>query len=154
MAGIGLERSDRGVYAALHRRGAAGDGMLINHSTDNSLETFVPLESGKRGQRCKGANSHSHDVTLLEGLGRAFYWQKLLDSGVMQSGSAISRAEKLHPSVVNELFHLTLLAPDIVGQFLAGRQPRRLNLMWFQRNPLPVDWKEQRQLMQRFEEEE
>lgn len=121
---------------------------------EDSLETFVPLESGKRGQRCRGANSHGHDVTLLEGLGRAFYWQKLLDSGVMPSGSAIARAEKLHPSVVNELLRLTLLDPDIVEQFLAGRQPRRLNLMWFQRNPLPVDWQEQRQLMQCFEEEE
>ena len=71
----------------------------------------------------------------------------------MQSGSAISRAEKLHPSVINELLRLTLLAPDIIEQFMAGKQPRRLTLIWFQRNPLPVDWDAQRQIVRRFEEE-
>ena len=73
-------------------------------------------------------------------LGRAFYWQSLLETGAMASGSAIARAEGLDPSTVNELLRLTLLAPDIIEQLMAGRQPRRLTLMWFQRNPLPVDW--------------
>ena len=36
-------------------------------------------------------------------------------------------------------------------QLLAGRQPRRLTLIWFQRNPIPVDWQQQRQIIQSFE---
>ena len=44
----------------------------------------------------------------------------------MASGSAIARAEGLDPSTVNELLRLTLLAPDIIAQLMAGRQPRRL----------------------------
>jgi hypothetical protein len=32
--------------------------------------------------------------------------------------------------VGNELLRLTLLAPDIIEQLMAGRQPRRLTLMW------------------------
>ena len=32
-------------------------------------------------------------------------------------------------------------------------QPRRMNLIWFQRNPLPVDWEAQRQIVKRFEED-
>ena len=55
-------------------------------------------------------------------------------------------------SVVNELLRLTLLAPDIIEQFMTGKQPRRLTLMWFQRNRLMVDWHAQRQLMAIFEE--
>ena len=47
--------------------------------------------------------------------------------------------EGLHPSTVNELLRLTLLAPDIIEQLRAGCQPRRLTLMWFQRHRLPVD---------------
>ena len=78
---------------------------------------------------------------------------ELLDTGAMQSGSAIACAEKLHHSVVNELLRLTLLAPDIIEQFMAGKQPRRLTLMWFQRNRLMVDWHAQRQLMASFEED-
>ncbi len=93
----------------------------------------------------------AHDTTFLVGLGRTFYWQSFLDTGVMLSGSAIARAEGLHPSIVNELLRLTLLAPDINEQFMAGRQPRRLTLMWFQRNPLPVDWLAQRAIIDNFE---
>jgi hypothetical protein len=92
-----------------------------------------------------------HDTTLLTGLGRAFYWQQLLDSGRMQSGSDIARAEGLHPSVPNELLRLTLLAPDIIDRLMSGRQPRQMILMWFQRHSLPVDWEAQRQIVARFE---
>ena len=120
----------------------------------DSMETFVPLTFRRRGVQRVAADERSvHDVTLLDGVARAFYWQHLLNTGAMQSGSAIARAEKLHPSVVNELLRLTLLAPDIIEQFMAGKQPRRLTLIWFQRNPLPVDWEEQRQIVRRFEED-
>ena len=120
----------------------------------DSMETFVPLTFRRRGvQRVVTVERSVHDVTLIDGLARAFYWQYLLDTGAMQSGSAIARAENLHYSVVNELLRLTLLAPDIVEQFIAGKQPRRLTLIWFQRNPLPVDWEAQRQIVKRFEED-
>ncbi len=41
--------------------------------------------------------------------------------------------------------------PDIIEQLMAGRQPRRLTLMWFQRNPLPVEWQAQRDIITHFE---
>ena len=121
---------------------------------DESLETFVPLRFRRRGVRRVASDERSvHDVTLIDGLARAFYWQHLLDIGAMQSGSAIARAEKLHSSVVTELMRLTLLAPDIIEMLMSGQQPRRMSLIWFQRNPLPVDWSKQRQIVQSFEEE-
>ena len=36
------------------------------------------------------------------------------------------------------------------GQLMSGTQPRRLNLMWFQRNRLPVDWQTQRAIIDGF----
>ena len=84
------------------------------------------------------AGEHRNERCHPSEVARAFYWQHLLDTGVMQSGLAIARAEKLHQSVVNELLRLTLLAPDIIEQFMAGTQRRRLNLIWFQRHPLMV----------------
>lgn len=120
-------------------------------------EAFVPLTLRRRGvQRLMQAPPEvreTHDSTLIEGIARAFHWQRLLDSGVMTSGSDIARAEGLHHSTVNELLRLTLLAPDIIELLLAGRQPRRMTLMWFQRHPLPVDWQAQRQVVARFEED-
>jgi hypothetical protein len=123
---------------------------------NGARETFVPLTLRRRGVRRlvqpQAEARETHDSTLIEGLARAFHWQRLLDSGAMPSGSAIARAEGLHHSVVNELLRLTLLAPDIVELLMAGRQPRRMSLIWFQRNPLPVDWEAQREIVRRFEE--
>ena len=115
------------------------------------LETFVPLVFKRRGiRRLADTGAAAHDPTLIEAVARAFHWQHLLDAGEFESGSAIARAEGLHHSTVNELLRLTLLAPDIVEQLLAGRQPRRLTLIWVQRNPIPVDWQQQRQIIQSF----
>ena len=124
----------------------------MNIEIDDEQSTFVPLIYKRRGiERLAQTSTPAHDTTFLEGLARAFYWQSLLDTGLMSSGSAIAQAEGLHPSTVNELLRLTLLAPDIIEQLMAGRQPRRLTLMWFQRNPLPVDWQTQRTLIKNFE---
>ncbi|NBO02470.1 MAG: hypothetical protein EBV21_13700 [Betaproteobacteria bacterium] len=47
-----------------------------------------------------------------------FYWQQLLDDGVVASGSDIARREGLHHSTVNELLRLTLLEPAIIQVIL------------------------------------
>lgn len=121
---------------------------------EKKLETFLPLQFHRRGaQRVIVDDRYVHDVKLLEGVARAFYWQHLLDTGVMKSGSDIARAEGLHPSVPNELMRLTLLAPDIIEKLMIGSQPRRMNLIWFRSNSLPVDWSAQRKIVQRFEED-
>lgn len=121
---------------------------------EKKLETFLPLQFRRRGaQRVIVDDRYVHDVKLLEGVARAFYWQHLLDTGVMKSGSDIARAEGLHPSVPNELMRLTLLAPDIIEKLMLGSQPRRMNLIWFRSNSLPVDWSAQRKIVQRFEED-
>lgn len=115
------------------------------------LESFVPLTLKKRGVQNLGTTvAPAYDTTFLEGLGRAFYWQHLLDTHVMKSGSEIAIHEGLHHSTVNELLRLTLLAPDIIEQLMTGRQPRGLMLMWFQRNRLPVEWPAQREIIASF----
>jgi hypothetical protein len=121
---------------------------------DNKLETIVPINLDRPGpKRVVARGKEVHDVTLVDGIARGFYWQHLVDTGVMKSGSDIARAERLHHSVPNELMRLTLLAPDIIALVMSGRQPGRMNLMWFQRNPLPVEWEAQRAIVQRLQED-
>lgn len=67
------------------------------------------------------------------------------------SGSEIAQREGLRQSTVNELLRLTLLEPDIVKAIYAGQQPRCMSLLWFQRNPFPVDWEAQREVVARFD---
>ena len=47
--------------------------------------------------------------------------------------------------------NLTLLEPGIVQAIYAGRQPRCMSLLWFQRNPLPTDWVAQREVVAAFD---
>ena len=92
------------------------------------------------------------DQRLLVALTRAFYWQQLLDDCVVASGIEIAQREGLHHSTVNELLRLTLLEPAIIQTILAGKQPRCMSLLWFQRNPLPTDWVAQRKVLAEFDE--
>ena len=81
----------------------------------------------------------------------AFYWQQLLDDGVVGSGSEIAHREGLHHSTVNELLRLRPLEPAIIQSILAGQQPRCMSLLWFQRNPLSTDWVAQREAVAGFD---
>ena len=87
-------------------------------------------------------------MPLLTALSRAFYWQWLIDEGMVESGSEIARKEGLHPGTVNELLRLTILAPDLIQRILKGQQPRGLSILWFTRNRLPVDWAKQRAVLE------
>ena len=84
------------------------------------LSTFIPLKIRKRGAskvvvrpdgavESPGKVASQIDQPLLVALTRAFYWQQLLDDGVVGSGSEIAQREGLHHSTVNELLRLTLL---------------------------------------------
>jgi hypothetical protein len=126
------------------------------------LSTFIPLKIRKRGGskvvvrpggqvESSGKIASQIDQPLLVALSRAFYWQQLLDDDVVGSGSDIAQREGLHHSTVNELLRLTLLEPGIIQSILAGQQPKCMSLLWFQRNPLPIDWVAQRQVVAGFD---
>lgn len=125
--------------------------------------TFIPIRFKRRGGRkvivppadnggpSNAQRAPQHDAPLLVALSRAFHWQRLLDEGVVGSGSDIAEREGLHPSTVNEALRLTLLTPDVVQQVLAGHQPRTLSLKWLQLHPLSSDWTTQRTLFDAFD---
>jgi hypothetical protein len=125
------------------------------------LSTFIPLQIRKRGVRkvvirpdgesASPTARGQFDSPMLVALARAFYWQQLLDDGVVASGADIAQREGLHHSTVNELLRLTLLEPAIIQAILAGQQPRCMSLIWFQRNPLPLDWIAQRRVVDEFD---
>jgi len=117
---------------------------------NSQLETLVPLTFKRYGGR-RLASTPKHDPTLLEWVGRAFYWRHLLDTGKVSSGRQLAKREGFEQSIVNEMLRLTLLAPDLIEQLMAGQQPRSLTVVRFQRNRLPVDWQAQREMFTRFE---
>jgi hypothetical protein len=95
------------------------------------------------GNKPDNAIGTSINAPLLQGLARAFYWQRLLDSGEVRSGTEIAQLEGLNPSTVNELLRITLLDPLLVQRILEGKHPEKMSMMWFTRNALPDLWKKQ-----------
>jgi len=119
--------------------------------------TFVPL-SIKRRHSSKlvvppaggsfVASQPSIDLPLIRTLGKAFYWQKMIDTGEVAHASELARRFKLEQGWVSEVLRLTLLAPDIIRAVLEGRQPRQMNLQAVRGRDyaVPLDWGAQRRL--------
>ena len=116
-----------------------------------TLQTFVPLQLKRRQGRLVDTEQAGFDPVLLEAIGRAFHWQHLLDTGVVNSSAEIARIEKLNPSSVTRLLRLALVSSDIITLLLSGRQPRTLALEWLKRHPLPNHWQAQQEVIQQFD---
>mgnify|MGYP003383571073 CR=1 FL=1 len=101
------------------------------------LTTLIPVHIRRSGGRkmvipvdTSAAEAPEHHTPILTALSRAYHWQRLIDEGIVKSGSDIARQEGLNPTTVWELLRLTLLSPQIVRALLAGRQPKTLTLRW------------------------
>lgn len=92
-----------------------------------------------------------HEAPILTALSRACHWQRLLDEGRVAGGSEIARREGLHPTAVNELLRLTLRSPTAVKGLLAGKQPRRLSVIWLKNHEVPASWVDQATLFGRMD---
>lgn len=133
-------------------------GPSREYQSQGSAVTFVPLTIKRRhtrklliappGQEDAKVRS-SFDLPMIRTIGKAFYWQKLLDSGEVANATDLAQQLKLEPGWVAEVLRLTRLAPDIVQAILDGRQPRHLNLHAIRgrQADVPVDWEEQRRLL-------
>ena len=90
----------------------------------------------------------SFDLPLIRTIGKAFYWQKMIDTGEVANATELARRFKLEPGWVSEVLRMTRLAPDIIRAVMDGRQPRHLNLhaLRGRQAEVPLDWNEQRRL--------
>lgn len=130
-------------------------GMPRKFHQNGRSVTFVPLSIKQRhnrkllvppaGQPALTQKS-SFDVPMIRAIGRAFYWQRLLDNGEVRTAEEIADRHKLKCAWVWEMLRLTRLAPDILTAMLEGKQPRHLNLQAIRRG-IPVDWAEQRRVL-------
>ena len=131
-------------------------GVAVNRQ-GAKLTTFIPVRIKRHGGRkvvipaAAGDKMPEHDAPILTALSRAFHWQRLIDEGIVSSGSDIARREGLHQTTVNELLRLTLLSPTLVRSILDGRQPKTLSLLWLKNNLPPSDWGEQHALFDAFD---
>ena len=121
--------------------------------------TFVPLAIKRRHSSklivppvgtVAVKTTSSFDLPLIRTLGKAFYWQKMIDTGEVANASELARRFKLEPGWVSEVLRMTRLAPDIIRAILEVQQPRHLNLhaMRGWQVEVPLDWDAQRRLFE------
>ncbi len=120
--------------------------------------TIVPLTIRRKQNRKlltspsgSSANvmSGGMDIPMIKTLGKAFYWQRLLDEGKYATTTDLARAFKLEPGWVAEVLRMTNLAPEIIEAILEGIQPRHLNLQTIRgrHESIPRNWDEQKRLL-------
>ena len=128
------------------------------------ITTFVPLKFKKRGIKkvvvgpegvvspvsvnaLHPAIKPNHDSPLIKALGRCYYWQHLLDTGVVEDTVEIAKREGLSKVTVNETLRLVALAPDIANAILNGSLPRTVSRQLLVRITLPSDWGKQAEMI-------
>jgi hypothetical protein len=135
--------------------------MNSHHTQDSQLRTpvievssFKPLKFRQRGGRKvtipvsdavieNRLRKPATNRALLLALARAFYWERLINQGVVASGSEIATREGLEASTVNERLRMTLLSPTIIESILNGTQPGELTMKWLTRNSFSNNWNQQ-----------
>ena len=122
------------------------------------MTTLIPVRIKWHGGRKKVIPAATlpdqqpeHDASMLVALSRACHWQRLIDAGIVESGSDIARREGLHQTTVNALLRLTQLSPALVRDILNGRQPKTLSMRWLKTHELPWEWDEQQALFGSFD---
>ena len=153
---MGNEKNGREISAQKQKKveiTLAGDAR--HFEAGGRSVTFVPLIIKRRryskvlvpppGNSSAQVKS-SLDLPMIRTLGKAYYWQKLLDAGNMATVAELAKQLRLEAGWVAEVLRLTRLAPDIVQAIVEGRQPRHLNLhaVRGRQAEVPVDWGEQR----------
>ena len=128
--------------------GRQGAGQIQDQRT---ITVHLPLVFKRRGGRklivapdgAAWAPPPKVDNAMVKALARAFRWRRLLETGVYGTVAEIAAAEKVNGSYACRMLRIALLAPDLVEEILAGRQPPHLTIATLQR-PFPPEWHLQR----------
>lgn len=86
------------------------------------------------------------DRTLVRAVCLARRWAEQLANGEAASTKELAASHGLCNHYTAKLLPLACLAPDLTAAILEGRQPLAITLAGLTRQPLPMDWDEQRRL--------
>ncbi len=119
------------------------------HAIDQEILTLsAPFLMRKRGVETKLILQDTPidpDQTLIRNIAKAHQWYQQVKAG--QTLSDIARDAGTSTRRIQHMIDLAFLAPDLVGQVLAGTQPAGFTSDWFKRHSLPGEWQDQRDLI-------
>ena len=119
--------------------------------SETHLRFEAPFQLRRRGVETKlilGGEHRERDETLFRNIAKG---RKVFDL-VCEGKSYSQIAEQLGTtkSNVQHLIEFAFLAPDIIEDVYAGKQPIGLTSEWVKRNKLPADWGAQRDMISRL----
>ena len=120
--------------------------------SDTPLQLTMPAELRRLGKEKRlivaaHAPKTNPDAVLIKAIVRGHQWFEMLKSRKALSITDIANAEKLPRTYVGSVIPFALLAPDITEAILEGTQPIDLNLDRLINLSLPIDWAEQRSVL-------
>ena len=128
-------------------------GAEREERADGEIEWILPVRLKHRhnavlieaeGQSPTAANRI--DRALVRAVAMARRWTADLRTGRHGSTAQLAKAENLCVRYLGQILPLAYMAPDLVEQIIAGRQPHALSLGALIAHPFPMDWNEQRRL--------
>ena len=111
----------------------------------DTVTLHVPFRVVKRGGRKEmqlpegTAQPRRTDNSLIKALARAFRWKRMLESGEFATIADLAEREGIAKSYMTRVLRLTLLAPDLVGAILDGKQGPEVSLARVL-EPFPTEW--------------
>ena len=114
----------------------------------NQLAFEVPFTRKRRGVETRlvmSGPSAQVDEALIGNVARAHAWLERVKRG--ESFEEIATSENISRKRVQQTLEYAFLAPDIVRDILAGKQPLGLTSTWMATHAIPSDWAEQRTLI-------
>ena len=112
------------------------------------LQIEAPFQIRKRGVETKiilAETTDNKDDALIRNLALAHHWLERIRAG--ETFGDIARSDDISKRRVQHMIDLAFLAPDIVRDVLAGKQPLGFTSDWCKARALPSDWQDQRALL-------
>jgi len=116
--------------------------MAVDSET---IRIRIPIKVRTRAGRKEVvvAQEPTPQEALLRAVARAHLWQAVLDSGEVNSISALATRFHVDHSYVARTLRLASLAPDLVELIVEGKEPNSLSLRRLMKG-FPIRWDEQR----------
>jgi site-specific DNA recombinase len=150
LALLGTARFREGSMALSLDACALATTLKVEKSSINldQLTFDVPFTQKRRGVETRlvwPGPATQVDEALVGNIARAHTWLVRVQDG--ESPDAIASSENTSNRRVQQTLEYAFLAPDIVRDILAGKQPLGLTSTWVATHTLPVDWADQRALI-------
>ena len=132
------------------------DKTVLSQELGIGIESFelgelifcVPFNLRRRGVESRfvlGGQSSKPDTTLIANIARSNQWLDRIKNG--ESVDHIADSENTTKKRVQQTLNFAFLAPDIVRDVIAGKQPIGLTSTWIATHELPICWDKQRTLI-------